>query len=207
MKNANRCGFPLVLSAALLVTTTLAKAETAGVVVAVSGEAYAMSVVKQRRALTRGANIDTGDTLYTGSDSKVLLRMTDNTAVAVHESSEYKISQYHYNPSSPASNSNRTSFVKGSMRVLTGAISKEHPEKFEITTPAAVIGVRGTEFSIRYACAGAGSCRLMVLARRGLVTVSNAAGSTTLTAGRFAEVFGPKDVPKSKPAPNRNLCF
>lgn len=191
---------------------TMAQAETAaGVVVAATGNAYVMSVVKQKRPLQRGTEIYTGDTVFTNNDSKLLIRMSDNTAIAIHENSEYKIDQYRYDPSNSAVNSNRTSFVKGSMRVLTGAISKEHPEKFEVRTPVAVIGVRGTEFSLSFNCAGVGSggdnCRLVVLDRRGLVSVTNAAGSTVLTAGRFTELFNHNQAPTSKPAPSKNLCF
>ena len=210
MSKVNALIIRFIFSAILLLACAAARAENAGVVVATTGDSYALSAAKQKRPLKRGAAIFTGDTLMTGGDAKLLIRMADNTAVAIHENSEYKVDQYHYDPSNSASNINHASFVKGSMRVLTGAISKDHPEKYELRTPVAVIGVRGTEFSVSFHCVGGGggdNCRLVVLDRHGLVVVTNNGGSTTLTPGRYTEVHNHNQAPRSMVAPSKNLCF
>jgi hypothetical protein len=38
--------------------------------------------------------------------------------------------------------------VSGGLRVITGAMAKTNPENYKVRTPVALMGVRGTEFSI-----------------------------------------------------------
>ena len=40
------------------------------------------------------------------------------------------------------------SLVEGGLRVITGAMAKNNPENYKVKTPVALMGVRGTEFSI-----------------------------------------------------------
>ena len=39
--------------------------------------------------------------------------------------------------------------VSGGLRVITGAMAKTNPENYKVRTPVALMGVRGTEFSIQ----------------------------------------------------------
>ena len=38
--------------------------------------------------------------------------------------------------------------VSGGLRVITGAMAKSNPENYKVRTPVALMGVRGTEFSV-----------------------------------------------------------
>ena len=40
------------------------------------------------------------------------------------------------------------SLVEGGLRVITGAMAKSNPENYKVRTPVALMGVRGTEFSV-----------------------------------------------------------
>jgi hypothetical protein len=82
-----------------------------------------------------------------------------NRAVAVLEASQHDtvfhlghlragliIEQYLYagNDSDEAT----LNLVSGGLRVITGAMAKSNPENYKVRTPVALMGVRGTEFSV-----------------------------------------------------------
>ena len=97
----------------------------------------------QHLFIKRNSPLYTSDTLITPVGSKVLFRLKDKTTISLAENSEFELSRYEFNEET-----SDVSFkmLKGAFRTLTGSIGKQQNPKFEIHTPVATIGVRGTEF-------------------------------------------------------------
>jgi len=82
----------------------------------------------------------------TSNRSFAVLQFTDGAKVTVRPDSTMIIEQYLYagNDSDEAT----LNLVEGGLRVITGAMAKSNPENYKVRTPVALMGVRGTEFSI-----------------------------------------------------------
>ncbi|WP_415905853.1 FecR domain-containing protein [Neptuniibacter sp. QD48_55] len=85
------------------------------------------------------------DVLITPVGSKILIKLADKTTISLAENTQFELSKYQFDKKAQTSD---VSFkmLKGAFRTLTGSIGKQKQPKFEIHTPVATIGVRGTEF-------------------------------------------------------------
>ena len=83
------------------------------------------------------------DTLITPNNSKLLIRLTDKTTISLAPQTEFVLSEYQYSDTKSAV---RFKMLKGAFRTITGEIGKHKQPLFEITTPIATIGVRGTDY-------------------------------------------------------------
>ncbi|WP_415898284.1 FecR domain-containing protein [Neptuniibacter sp. QD48_11] len=85
------------------------------------------------------------DVLITPVGSKILIKLADKTTISLAENTQFELSKYQFDKKNQTSD---VSFkmLKGAFRTLTGSIGKQSQPKFEIHTPLATIGVRGTEF-------------------------------------------------------------
>ncbi|MAY43073.1 MULTISPECIES: FecR family protein [unclassified Neptuniibacter] len=99
----------------------------------------------QHLLLKRNDALFIKDTLITSTDSKVLFRLKDRSTISLAENTLFTLTQYDYKEGSEKSIS-RFNMLKGAFRTLTGKIGKQKEPNFEIHTPVATIGVRGTEF-------------------------------------------------------------
>ena len=152
------------------------------------------------RLLRRGATVDEGDVIVTGPKGYVQLLLDDGTKVAVRPGSSFEIEALEMpatatSPAIGAGNTLRASFKlqKGGFRTLTGRIARQNPSAYRVTTPAAVIGVRGTNYSARM-CAGdcgAGEDGLYIGVSEGAATMSNGGGDLDVPKNSygFAENF------------------
>lgn len=137
----------LVLMAGMAVSAVaVAVAEdSSGMVVASRGEVSALANGDSRE-LKQGDFIFVNDEIQTGDRSFVVLQFTDGAKVTVRPDSKLVIETYLYtgNEGDEAT----LSLVSGGLRVITGAMAKTNPENYKVRTPVALMGVRGTEFSI-----------------------------------------------------------
>jgi len=135
----------LVLIAGLALSTVAVAEDSSGMVVASRGEVIALSNGGSRE-LKQGDFIDVNDEILTSGRSFAVLQFTDGAKVTVRPDSTLIIEQYLYagNDSDEAT----LNLVSGGLRVITGAMAKSNPENYKVRTPVALMGVRGTEFSI-----------------------------------------------------------
>ena len=152
------------------------------------------------RLLRQGATVDEGDVIVTGPKGYVQLLLDDGTKVAIRPNSSFEIVALEMPatataPAVGAGTTLRASFrlQKGGFRTLTGRIAQQDPSVYQVTTPAAIIGVRGTNYSTRL-CAGdcgAGDDGLYVGVSEGAATLTNSAGELDIpkNAFGFAEDF------------------
>lgn len=132
----------LSLLCLLMFFPSLSFAGSIGKVVLVKGSPL---VVREQRHLfiKRNDELFQNDKLITPVGSRILLRFNDKTIVSLAENTEFELTRYEFRK-----NQSNVSFkmLKGAFRTLTGKIGKQNNPKFEIQTPIATIGVRGTEF-------------------------------------------------------------
>ncbi len=99
------------------------------------------------RGLTRNSHVYLGDVIKTGKNGRLQIQFVDKTVISVMPASETKIEAFTYDPESGQAEM-RTYLENGYIRVMTGVIGKVAPGKFSVTTPGAVICVRGTDYSV-----------------------------------------------------------
>ena len=135
----------LILLGALAASPLAIAQDSSGMVVASRGEVIAMSNGGSRE-LKQGDFVYVNDEIMTSNRSFAVLQFTDGAKVTVRPDSTMIIEQYLY-----AGNENdeaTLNLVEGGLRVITGAMAKTNPENYKVRTPVALMGVRGTEFSI-----------------------------------------------------------
>ena len=145
MKITNKIFGSVVLVAALAFSNIAVAEDSSGMVVASRGEVIALSNGGSRE-LKQGGFIYVNDEILTSGRSFAVLQFTDGAKVTVRPDSTLIIEQYLY-----AGNDNDVAtlnLVSGGLRVITGAMAKSNPENYKVRTPVALMGVRGTEFSI-----------------------------------------------------------
>jgi len=133
------------LSALLLSLSAVAAEDSAGMVVASRGEVIALSNGGSRE-LKQGDFVYESDEIITSNKSFAVLQFVDGAKVTVRPDSTVIIEQYLYNGND--GDAAELSLVSGGLRVITGAMAKTHPENYKVRTPVALMGVRGTEFSV-----------------------------------------------------------
>ena len=97
--------------------------------------------------LANGSKIFFGDTIISNSKSNAQILFLDQTVLTLGEETELTIDEFVYDP-----NSQDGSFVStvktGTVKFITGQISKKNPDNLEVKVPAGTLGARGTEFVI-----------------------------------------------------------
>jgi hypothetical protein len=145
MKIQSRVIASFLLVSSMAVTTVATAQDSSGMVVASRGEVIAMSNGGSRE-LKQGDFIYVHDEIMTTNRSFVVLQFQDGAKVTVRPDSTMIIEQYLYNGN--ADDAAELSLLSGGLRVITGAMAKSNPENYKVRTPVALMGVRGTEFSI-----------------------------------------------------------
>src|SRR5262245_61043142 len=126
--------------------------------------------------------LNPGTTLSTGPNSQLVLRFDDNQRVVLNQNTEFRIVDFRYNSANRADDRAVLDLIKGALRVVTGAISSRNPSGFQLRTPQATIGVRGTDFMVSIVNP------LYVSVLAGSVGVTSSAGTLVVGAGAFATV-------------------
>ena len=100
-----------------------------------------------RRAAVVGGALLPQERLSTGADGIAAVTLRDGTVLTLGPDSSLDLAEFDFN-STTQEGSMWVKLARGSLRVITGLIAKLQPEKVKVTTPTAVIGVRGTDFSV-----------------------------------------------------------
>jgi hypothetical protein len=102
----------------------------------------------QRLPAPVGAEIRLADVVVTGADGTVGIVFLDASLLSAGPRSSLAIDRFAFDSTT---NQGRfdTSLKKGTLAVVSGKIAKQSPGAMRVTTPAAILGVRGTELVIR----------------------------------------------------------
>jgi hypothetical protein len=145
MKNRHKVIATLAIIAAVVASPVPAAEDSAGMVVASRGEVIATADGGSRE-LKQGDFIYQNDEIITSNRSFAVLQFVDGAKVTVRPDSVMIIEQYLYN--GDENDAATLGLVSGGLRVITGAMAKTNPENYKVRTPVALMGVRGTEFSV-----------------------------------------------------------
>jgi hypothetical protein len=140
MKLRSLCSLLLLLISSTASAFTLSMA---GKTVDARGQVDATNPESQRQ-LTRRAPIFKEDIVKTGVKSTTHLRMIDDGLLSIQPQSELAILDYQFNAAT-AQGSASLNLIKGGLRTITGAL-KSGNNSYQMTTPIASIGVRGTVY-------------------------------------------------------------
>jgi hypothetical protein len=116
---------------------------SAGTAVVVDPEAVVRSA-GQQRALSAGAQIAIGDLIQTSNKGHVELLFDDGTKIVVGPGSALLIEDYLLRGDGSAGDL-AVAALGGTFRFMTGTSAKE---RYRITTPTGIVGVRGTKFDL-----------------------------------------------------------
>lgn len=176
-----------------------AQLKKVGVVDEVSGSVLAVGKSQVSRKLVKGSSVYLGDKVITGESGAVRLKMIDDAVLDLRCFSIMVIEEYALNTTNRSSIIN---LLQGSLNKVTGKIGKLADDIYELKTPVASVGVRGTEYALRvFQSKGCGGTidaddGLYVEVIKGLVNVHNKAGSEVIAKGETAYVSLPKAAPK-----------
>lgn len=182
--------------------------------------------------LQKGSSIKQGDTILTGDNGRVQLVMLDGARVAVRPNSRFVVAEYatpEYQKPDTGKSINK--LLQGGFRTITGSIgdgitatdNNASDETYQVQTPVATIGIRGTDYSALL-CLRTGdvSCssrcdiptvipdvgnagnlipedaawELYVGVTSGKIVVSNQAGGTQIAVGEYACVANDSSIPQ-----------
>ena len=111
-----------------------------GIVGAISG-----TVKTETRELKAGDKIYLNETIYAGAGSGTQILLLDQSTFTVGEDSEVVMDTFVFDP---ATNDGKivASVKQGSLKVISGLISKKNPDSLTVEVPEGTLGSRGTEF-------------------------------------------------------------
>ena len=112
----------------------------------------AVSVERAGKSLPTAAGMKllVADTVKTGPDGSVGITFTDNTLLSAGPGSILTLSQYTFN-STTYEGKFDTTVSRGTLSMVSGKMAKQSPQAVRVITPAAIMGVRGTEFFVTVA--------------------------------------------------------
>lgn len=142
------------------------------------GPATVVGVDGSTRPVARGTEVDTGDVVRT-NDGRVQMRMTDGAFISLQPNTEFGIKDYKYEGKTDGSENAFYSLVKGAMRTVTGLIGRVNRNKYQVLTPTATVGIRGTGGLIQVLNDGS----TLVQGTSGIWFLANPAGSIDIPAG------------------------
>ena len=137
----------LTLPMVLAVAVAVAAAEDAGQIKVSKGSAQ-IERSGEKLPASVGHVVQQGDVVITGSDGSVGITFRDNSLVSIGPDSVLAIDRFVFNSTTHQGNFDST-LKQGTLAVVSGKLAKQSPEAMKVKTPAAILGVRGTEFLVR----------------------------------------------------------
>lgn len=106
--------------------------------------------VSDERSLDKTSVIYLHDLLETGNESSAQIVFTDNTLMTFKPETKFYVDQYAFHADSKNKSVGKyvMNLIEGGFRTITGLIAKSNPSDYQVNTPVATIGVRGTDYTI-----------------------------------------------------------
>ncbi len=179
----NHLPFRLNRSGVMLALVSVAFAGEAGAVAGrvdfTIGGTTVSGVDGQRRPLAKGAELDKGDTVRTDAEGRAQIRFSDGSYVSLQPNTEFAIKDYNFEGKTDGTERGFFGLAKGAMRTVTGLIGRVNRNRYQIATPTATVGIRGTGGQIEVLLDGS----TLVSGTSGIWTLSNPAGTLDIPAG------------------------
>jgi len=173
-------GLVLMISTSINAEELKIEKQLVGIVGAISG-----TVKTETRELKAGDKIYLNETIVAGAGSGTQILLLDQSTFTIGEDSEVVMDTFIFDP---ATNDGKivASVKQGSLKVISGLISKKNPDSLTVEVPEGTLGSRGTEFQTIVSkgktdtlLIGPGKNNTLGM-RPGAVLVGNSLGSTLL---------------------------
>lgn len=128
-------------------------------------------------AIKRLSNVYRSDIIRSAKDSTAQFRMVDNAYIELYENTELRLEQYQLNADGKHG-SVVMELLSGGLRTISGAIGKQNKAEYQLKTPTATIGIRGTFYEVALAKEG-----MYLAAWKGGITVQTYSGACKLMIG------------------------
>jgi FecR protein len=106
---------------------------------------------KEVRLLQKESVVYLNDQLTTNANTSAEIVFTDNTLMTFQPDTKFSIDKYNYSGGQKKNTSVGKSvmrLIEGGFRTITGLIAKSNPSDYQVQTPIATIGVRGTDYAV-----------------------------------------------------------
>jgi hypothetical protein len=153
------------------------------------GNVTAQAPDGRTRPLTRGSEIEVGDTVNT-QQGRAQLRFQDGAYMSLQPQTAFKVEQFRFTENGGGSDNIVMNLLKGGMRTITGLIGRANRRNYRLRTEVATIGIRGTEYAVRY------TNSIEVFCAGGSIEIQNEGGTLVLGTGQGGFVHNPKQEPQ-----------
>lgn len=140
--------------------------------------------------VAKGAEVDAGDVLLTGSAGRAQIRFSDGGLVALYPDSQFTVTRYS-DSGDVAQDGFAVTLLRGGMRAITGLIGKRNPGSYKVITPTAVVGIRGSAFLVGFNPQG----QLTVAGEQDEIEVCTEVGCVGVKAGEAVLVLSSQKLP------------
>jgi hypothetical protein len=186
-----------------------ASATAAGTATLVTGHVSAATPSGEIRDIVKGGPVYEGEVLITASSSYVNIEFSDGGRVLLRPESRFQIERYQYAATSTQAQAanqpvrQESAFfrlLKGGFRAVSGLIGHTRREDYAVQTPVATIGIRGTDYEVRFCQGDCGDTTptpkdgLYAGVQSGSIALSNQGGTTTPTAGQYVYIAGANGI-------------
>ncbi|GBG12935.1 polyketide cyclase/dehydrase [Novimethylophilus kurashikiensis] len=136
-----------IFMAVLLLTGTCAAAEGIGKIKTLSGD---VTIERDGKTMAPalGNPVFQKDKIVTGKNGSVGLLFDDDSRLSAGPNSTLDLEKFSYDPATH-DGSFDVSMKKGVLSVISGKLTQKTPGALKVKTPAAILAVRGTEFSVK----------------------------------------------------------
>jgi hypothetical protein len=137
----------MVALGVLLMATVPAHAQDVGQI-KISKGTVSIERAGQRLPAPVGVKVQAADVVKTGPDGSVGILFADASLLSAGPNSVLAIDKFVFD-STTNQGAFESTLQKGTLSAVSGKIAKQSPDAMKVKTPAAVLGVRGTEFLVR----------------------------------------------------------
>ena len=201
----NSVFFRIATSILLLLVLSVpfpALAKTVGTVTNLSGPLFGKKADGSSRTLAINSAVEEGDTLISEKRTYGRVKFIDGGEVTLRPGSSFVVESYHFDKDKPADDKAVFGLVKGSLRAITGQVSKRgDPNAYKMKTSTATIGVRGTSYDVKICednCPGLAN-GIYFFVVEGMIEVANAGGTLKFGAGTYGYVKNDATAPVTLP--------
>ncbi len=170
-----------VLAAMLSATFPVGVYAAAGKVQFASGGATVKNADGVLTALSKGMDINQGDTILTGA-GRAQVKFTDGGYMSFQPNTQFKVEEYNYNGTQDGTEKGFFKLVEGGLRAITGLVGRNNRPAYRMSTPVATIGIRGSYFLAEF------KEKLKTHVGQGSIFVFNDQGNIILFQGQGAVV-------------------
>jgi hypothetical protein len=198
--------FSVAALGAILPCSTLFAATIAGQVQFTIGTVQVTTAEGNVHLLKKGDTIYEGDTINTIVASSAQIKMKDGGFIAVRHDTKMRFDKFVFKGNQNGEERSFYSLFKGGFRAVTGLIGGVNKQNYKIVTPAATIGIRGTDHETYFVPTGTALVQSGAYSKVnvGETTLTTNQGTINVLPNQMGFSSGMNEVPKLAPI-NTNI--